>query len=439
MDKSRILLLALALLGRGALAQAVPPAPADGPPLTLAACYAEARQHYPLLRQLALNDEQAAARITRLKTLQQIPQVALNAQASYQTEVTRVPLDLPGVALPAVARDQYRLTLDLSQNLYDGGLTRQQQQQEQLGRATGNRQAEVGLYKVREQVDNLFFGVLLTDETSRLRQGLRTDLLTRRTALAARQRYGTATGQDLARLDAETLGLDQQVCDLARQRAMLLGQLGELLGRLLPPTTALELPAELPPAPPRPEWALYQQQRAQLAGQARLLDARLGPRLSAFGQAGYGRPGLNFFRNDLHAYGLGGLRLSWTLNGYTTRRQDQQLLQLDAEAVAVQQQSFAQSQRVALVAQQSAVDRYRDLLTTDQALITLREKVRATSAVQLANGIIGFADYFADANQLAQAQLNEQLHRLQLLQTQAALLSAQGGPAATDSASPTQP
>lgn len=438
MDKSRILLLALLLLGRGAWAQAVPSAP-DGLPLTLAACYAEARQHYPMLRQQALNDQQAATNIARLKALQQLPQVALNAQASYQSEVTRVPLDLPGLTLPAVARDQYRLTFDLSQNLYDGGLTRQQQEQEQLGRATGNQQVEVSLYKVREQVDNLFFGVLLTDETTRLRQGLRADLLTRRTALAARQRYGTATGQDLARLDAETLGLDQQVRDLARQRTMLLGQLGELLGRPLPPTTALELPTELPPAPPRPEWVLYQQQRAQLAGQARLLDARLAPRLSAFGQAGYGRPGLNFFRNDLHTFGLGGLRLSWALNGYTTRRQDQQLLQLGAEAVAVQQQSFAQSQRVALVAQQSAVDRYRDQLTTDQALVALRERVRATSAVQLANGIIGFADYFADANQLTQAQLNEQLHRLQLLQAQAALHSAQGGAVPADSIFPTQP
>ncbi|MFC7671276.1 hypothetical protein ACFQT0_30640 [Hymenobacter humi] len=69
---------------------------------------------------------------------------------------------------------------------------------------------EVSLYRVREQVESLFFGVLLADETTRLRQSLRADLRTRRTALAARRRYGTATGQDLARLDAETLSLDQQ-------------------------------------------------------------------------------------------------------------------------------------------------------------------------------------------------------------------------------------
>ncbi|MFC7671277.1 hypothetical protein ACFQT0_30645 [Hymenobacter humi] len=117
MDKSRGILLALLLLARGVLAQ---PAPAGGPPLTLAACYEEARQHYLLLRRLALHDQQAAISVARLKTLEQLPQVALGGQASYQSEVTRVPLELPGRALPAIARDQYRLSLDLSQNLYDG-------------------------------------------------------------------------------------------------------------------------------------------------------------------------------------------------------------------------------------------------------------------------------------------------------------------------------
>ncbi|MFC7671274.1 hypothetical protein ACFQT0_30630 [Hymenobacter humi] len=96
--------------------------------------------------------------------------------------------------------------------------------------------------------------------------------------------------------------------------------------------------------------------------------------------------------------------------------------------MAVQEQLFEQSQRLALAGQQAAIDRYRSQLATDQELIELRERIRATAAVQLANGIIGFADYFADASQLNQARLNLQLHRLQLLQAQAALLTAQEPP-----------
>ena len=73
---------------------------------------------------------------------------------------------------------------------------------------------------------------------------------------------------------------------------------------------------------------------------------------------------------------------------------------------------------MALAGQQAAVDRCRALLETDSELIGLRERIRATATVQLDNGIIGFSDYFTEANNLAQARLNEQLHRLQLLQAQ---------------------
>ena len=174
---------------------------------------------------------------------------------------------------------------------------------------------------------------------------------------------------------------------------------------------------------------LYERQRAQLAGQQKLNDARLAPRLSLFGQVGYGRPTLDFLRNDFHGYGQGGVRLTWALSNYYTRRQDRETLRLNQEAVGVQQATFEQAQRVEAAGRQTAADRYRALLETDGELIALREKIRATAAVQLANGLIGFSDYFTEANHLTQARLNEQLHRVQLLQAQADLLTTQGGTA----------
>lgn len=385
--------------------------------LTLAQCYEQAQTHAPLRGQLALNAAQTANSQSRLTAQRNLPQLAINGQASYQSEVTKIPLDLPGIS--PVAKDQYRLTLDATQTLYDGGLSRQQQLLETLTGAVNDQQVEVGLYRTREQVTSLYFGALLTDENTRLRQALRADLQQRRKALATRQTYGTATGQDLARLDAELLSLDQRLRELALSRTGILRQLGELLGQRLPAETRLEMPTMLPPAPARPELALYERQRAQLSGQQKLSDARLAPRLSLFGQVGYGRPTLNLLRNEFGSYGLGGLRLHWNLSNYYTRRQDREALRLSTAAVAVQQAVFEQNQRVTLAGQQTSIDRYQALLDTDQQLIPLREKIQATAAVQLDNGIIGFSDYFTEANNLTQARLNEQLHRLQLLQARA--------------------
>jgi outer membrane protein TolC len=174
----------------------------------------------------------------------------------------------------------------------------------------------------------------------------------------------------------------------------------------------------LPTASARPELLLYAQQKALLTGQQKLADARRAPRLSLFGQVGYGRPTLDFLRNDFHGYGIAGVRLNWNLNNYYTRRQDREALRLGQEAVAVQQAAFEQTQRVALAGQQTAIDRYQALLETDKQLIDLRQKIQATAAVQLDHGIIGFGDYFTEANNLTLARLSEQLHRLQLLQAQ---------------------
>ena len=429
MDKKSGLFCLVWLVARVALAQPGATPPAAGPALTLAQCYELAQAHAPQRRQMALTDAQTANTQARLSTQLRRPQLTLNGQATYQSEVTKIPIDVPGFAIPTLSKDQYRLTLDASQTLYDGGTTRRQQELEALAGQVSNQQVEVSLYRVRDQVNALFFGVLLADENTRLRQGLRADLAQRHRTLVARRANGVATGQDLARLDAELAGLDQQLREVAVSRAGLVQQLAELVGQPLTPETRLTAPTDAPPAGPRPEVGLYEQQRAQLAGQQQLNDARLAPRLSLFGQVGYGRPTLDFLRNDFHGYGQGGVRLSWALSNYYTRRQDRETLRLNHEAVGVQQAAFEQAQRVEAAGRGAAADRYRALLETDDALIALREKIRATAAVQLDNGIIGFSDYFTEANNLTQTRLNQQLHRLQLLQAEADLLTTQGGPA----------
>ncbi|WP_310395621.1 TolC family protein [Hymenobacter sp.] len=428
MDKRLRFLTGAWLLAHSVVGQVPAPAP-PGPVLTLAQCYELALAHAPQRRQQALNEAQAANNQSRLGTLLHRPQLAVNGQASYQSEVTRIPIEAPNISIPTLAKDQYRLTLDAAQTLYDGGTTRRQQELEELNSQVGNQQVEVSLYRLREQVNGLFFSALLADENARLRQSLRTDLVQRRKSLVARRANGVATGQDVARLDAEVLGLDQQLRDLASSRAGLLAQLGELLGQPLAPETRLAVPTAPPDAAARPEYALYDQQRALLARQQELNEARLAPRLSLYGQVGYGRPTLDFLRNDFHGYGLAGVRLNWNLDRYYTRRQDREATRLNTEAVAVQQAVFAQQQRVALAGQQSAIGRYQALLDADQQLIGLREKIQATAAVQLDNGIIGFSDYFTEANHLTQARLSEQLHRLQLLQAQTDELTTRGATA----------
>ena len=162
MDNRPVFILVACLTAHAGLAQPATSVTTE-PPLTLNQCYALVQAHAPLRRQQVLNDAQAANNQARLTTQLRLPQVAINGQASYQSEVTKLPIDVPGAIIPTLSKDQYRLTLDASQILYDGGTTRRQQELESLASQAGNQQVEVSLYRIREQVNALFFGALLAD------------------------------------------------------------------------------------------------------------------------------------------------------------------------------------------------------------------------------------------------------------------------------------
>src|SRR5438105_1807580 len=59
----------------------------------------------------------------------------------------------------------------------------------------------------------------------------------------------------------------------------------------------------------RPEYEQFDRARDRVARQQDLAAASERPQLSAFGRAGYGRPGLNFISDQAETYALGGLQL----------------------------------------------------------------------------------------------------------------------------------
>ena len=139
MDNRPVFILVACLTAFAGLAQPATSVTTE-PPLTLNQCYALVQAHAPLRRQQVLNDAQAANNQARLATQLRLPQVAINGQASYQSEVTKLAIDVPGAVIPTLSKDQYRLTLDASQTLYDGGTTRRQQELESLASQAGNQQ-----------------------------------------------------------------------------------------------------------------------------------------------------------------------------------------------------------------------------------------------------------------------------------------------------------
>ena len=74
--------------------------------ITLEECQRKTQENYPLVHQYGLVEKTKEYNLENAAK-GYLPQFALSAKASYQSEVTEIPVKLPGVDLKGVPKDQY--------------------------------------------------------------------------------------------------------------------------------------------------------------------------------------------------------------------------------------------------------------------------------------------------------------------------------------------
>ncbi len=389
------------------------------PVITLKECYDAARVNYPLLKQKEILAKNGELAIGNLNLNRRLPQLALNGQATWQSQVTKLPIELPNLPVPTLSKDQYRLTLDASYALYDGNLTQLQTAVQRASTNTAQQQVEIELNRLKDQVNGLFLNSLLTDENRILTLALLGDLENRLEKLRANVRYGTVAQMDADALQAEVLTAGQRLAQLDAARAGLRESLALLTNLPITDSTKLvveSLEPDLSLEIDRPEIQLYQTQRSLYDAQFQLLANKTKPRLSLFAQGGGGRPGLNLLSNDFKGFFIGGLRLNWNFSAAYTLNNERQINSLNREVVDIQQATFEKNLSIQLRQQQTEIDKLAAQLAADAEIVALRRRVREAAAVQLDNGTIAARDYTTELNAENQAKLNQKLHELQLLQ-----------------------
>lgn len=388
----------------------------DSTVLTLEQSQQMARENYPLLRQKQVLDSILQLQVRNTNTAY-LPEAELNGQATYQSAVTQIPFKVPGIQIPEFAKDQYRATIDIKQLLYDGGSTRQQRELQNVQQQAEQQKVEVELYKVKQQVTQTYFSALLAEEYIQASRLAQDDIKQRMDKLKAGVQNGTVLPSNVDMLQAELLRAEQQEIQAVSSRSASLAVLHLLTGftPVVPVKLALPAPAAAETDTlTRPELQLYRLQSASLEQQARLTATRPLPRISAFVQGGYGRPGLNMLNNDFAAFYIGGIRLNWTLWNWRYNRTEQRILQLQQRNVDRQSETFTLNTNVQLAQQQSEIGRLQQTLERDGNIVTLRSQVKEASAAQLDNGVITVHDYITDLNAVVQSRIDQKTHEIQL-------------------------
>ncbi|MDD2381851.1 MAG: hypothetical protein PHV35_09165, partial [Mariniphaga sp.] len=82
-------------------------------------CYAHARENYPNLQQEVIWQQITAFKKENLITTR-LPQVNLNLQATYQSDVPGLDIPIPNISIPKVSNDQYKAYIEFTQTIWDG-------------------------------------------------------------------------------------------------------------------------------------------------------------------------------------------------------------------------------------------------------------------------------------------------------------------------------
>ena len=390
---------------------------------TLEQCQQAAEHNYPLIVQHDL-----IARTTDLTVanIQKgwLPQVTATAQATYQNAVPAWPDEMKGmmqqmgVGMKGLAKDQYRVGLDVQQTVFDGGAISAQKQVAREQGAVQQAQLDVNLYNVRQRVNDMYFALLLLEDQIRLNRDLQEQFAASENKLTSMVKHGTAAQCDLSNITAERLNVVQQITTLESQRHVMMAMLGTFCGIEVNAVSKPQ-PVEARQGNNRPELHLYDSQLRLADAQEKALNAALLPRLGVFAQGYYGYPGYNMFKDmmgrDWSWNAMVGARLTWNIGALYTRSNDKAKIQLQRETAQNQRDVFLFNNRLEQMQQDEAIDRYHKLIAQDEQIITLRQQVRKAAESKLSHGIIDVNDLVRDINSENAARVQQSIHEIEML------------------------
>ena len=386
----------------------------------------------PREQQLTLQRQAAALRL-RTIAAERLPALSADGTAQYQSVVTTIPIRLPNVSVPTPPHDTYDAHVGVQERLLDPSLgPRADVERANLGVAEARLRTTV--YALRGEVNEAFFSAALAQARSGALAAALSDLEAQLRVAGARVREGTALPSEAATIEAELLRRRQDLDDLAATRLASLAVLATLTGRPIAATDTLILPdlaaavasarATLPRE--RPEYLQFTRTREQLAAQQRVVAAQTRPRVSAFGRAGYGKPGLDFLATGFNGYWLAGLQVQWTPWNWGATDRDREVLALQEQIVASDEAAFTAATRRAVERQLADIDRLTAAIRTDDAIIALRERIERETRHRYEESVVTAAEYVDRENDVLGARLTRAGHEVELAQAQARYLTTIG-------------
>ena len=378
-----------------------------------------AKEHYSLIKRNGLIEK------TQTYTLENIakgwlPQINVVGQATYQNEVTQLPFTLPNSSVEPLSKDQYKVYADIQQTVYDGGLISNQKKLAKIQSETEIQKNEVELDQLEERINQIYFGILQSQEQMQQTEITKNDIENGLKKANAQLQFGTILRSQVDVLKAQLIGLEQRQIEVQSLRKNLIETLSLFTKKDFYENTIFEKPDNLllTSENNRTELKLFSLQQQFLETQKSLVQSKNLPKLGAFFQGGYGKPGFNMLRNEFDVFYISGLRLQIPISGYYTKKNDLALLNTQQQDLEIQRENFLFNQNFSTIRNNEELEKLQKLIQKDEELIALRQSIKKASLAQLENGVINTSDYLREVNAEEQARIQKMTHEIQFLLTQ---------------------
>ena len=365
-----------------------------------------------------------------------LPALDLTGSFNYQSEVVDMSpllgsLPLPPGAVPTIPHEQYRATIDLSQVIWDGGATRSAREVERMVSELNMQQSEADIYRLREQVNNYYFSLLLVRSQSELTAVLISELSARISEAASGVANGVITSATLDALRAGMIKAEQAADELSRRHQALSVALEQITGMsglkdavlLLPETTLTSGDTTYVNLSSNPDLRLFDTRRRHLELSKDLLRSRRMPRLFGYAQAGYGNPpGNNFLSDKADLFYSLGAGVKWNIWDWSHSSNDIRSVTLQQQLLDVRKRAATAALQRTLDLKMAEIESLREAAVRDRELTELQARVTAAAASQLRNGTITASQYLTDLGSEQQALIAAAARKIAIARAEAEYL-----------------
>ena len=382
--------------------------------ITLDDCYNLLETNYPLINQRQLLAKQNQLD-TEVINNGKLPQFNLEAQATYQSDITQVPLQ--NSPIKPLNKDQYRATFSVNQLIYNGGLTDASLKVKMAQLKSNQKQIDVSIHQLKQQINQLYFSILLAEETNSLLEAKKTQLLTKLDEVRSGIRYGVLLPDSNSTLETEMLKIEQQFIEVESTKSTLIESLSALIGQNLKDDTEFKKPLienQFQADINRPELDLFQYKKEEIESSESLISKQNAPKLNGFVTGGYGNPGLNMLDNSFQPFYIFGIKLNWNVFDWNTNKKKREALAINKDIIDNQTEIFKLNTNIELNKQKKDIDKLSAFIQSDLKIIELQKKVLKTADSQLKNGVITSSAYMTEFTNLLEAENTLVKHKTQL-------------------------